>query len=277
MLTRPTGLAGATSPNKPAAFVAVEGEHLVLEIRHEQVRAARPIVVGGIHAHRAARHAVVGERDAGGHGRVGERAVAVVVEELIGLRVVGDKQVHPPVAVVVDKPDAERLGAGVGDAGLLADVGEAACAQVAEQLRRHARIDLGRAVRLVLAVERAALVGGLGPLHVVGDEQVEPAVAVVVHKRRAGAEVGVDDAGGPGDVGELEGAVVAIQPIALERRDVEVLVAVVVDIACRDAHPVDRLVEAAALDDVGERAVAIVAVEPVDRCRRRPSAPSRGR
>ena len=50
---------------------------------------------------------------------LGERAVPVVAIELVGLGVVGDEEVGPAVAVVVEHGDAERLAGGIADAGLL--------------------------------------------------------------------------------------------------------------------------------------------------------------
>ena len=240
------------------------------------MRPPRPIVVGGIDAHRAARDAVVGERDAGGHGVVGERAVAVVAEQLIRLRVVGDEQIDPAVGVVVDSATPSALPPGLATPAFWLDVGELAGAEIAEQLRR-ARRDRPRACSTTCSCRRARSAC-----------RWPRTTSRSWRRTRRGGRRGrsprtprwcrscVDDAGGLRDVGELEAAVVAVQPIALDRRDVEVLVAVVVVVARRDAQPVGRLVEAAALDDVGERAVAVVPVQPVKR--RRPAwRPSRGR
>jgi hypothetical protein len=58
-------------------------------------------------------------------------------------------------------------------------------------------------------------------LHVVGDEQVEQAVAVVVEPRGARAEARVGDAGRLRDVAELPAAEVLEEAVAFECRDVE--------------------------------------------------------
>ena len=177
------------------AFVVIQPQHLVGEVADQQVRPAGAVVVGGVHAHGAARHAVFAERHAGRHAFFGERAVAVVAVQLVGLRIVGDEQIRPAVAVVIEHRDAQRLAGGIADAGLLGHILELAVAQIVIQLRRRALVGFRRAVRLGRAVERAPQIALGGPLHVVGDEQVQLAVAVVIEPGGAGAEVGVVDAG----------------------------------------------------------------------------------
>jgi DNA-binding response OmpR family regulator len=74
-------------------------------------------------------------------------------------------------------------------------------------------------------------------IRVAGDEQIEPAVAVVIAKARARRPAAVaGDAHLLGDVGERAIAVVAIQPVLAEVRDEEIDAAVVVEIARGDAE-----------------------------------------
>ena len=152
---------------------------------------AGAVVVGGVDAHAGARDARFVERDARGDADVGERAVLLVLVEPVRLRVVGDEQVEPAVAVVIEQRDAERLRGRVVETRLLRHVLERAVAGVAIERRALTLVRLGRAVRLRLAVERAEQVLLDRPVDVVGDEQVEPAVAVVVEPRGAGREPGL--------------------------------------------------------------------------------------
>src|SRR5207245_7968391 len=92
-------------------------------------------------------------------------------------------------------------------------------------------VDLGRAVGFVLAVERAVDVILLGPLGVVGDEQVELAVFVVVHPGGARAKAGVVDAGRLGNVFERAVALVVEEARFTQTGDVDIVLAVVVVIA----------------------------------------------
>ena len=124
---------------------------------------------------------------------VDERAVVPVDPELVRRRVVGDVEVRPAVAVVVAGRDAEPGAVGFGDARALRDVDEAAVAVVAEQPVGDRPVRARPAV--VARADRigALLVGGDREVDVVGDEEIEIAVAVVVDERRARAPQRVAD------------------------------------------------------------------------------------
>src|SRR5579884_1957855 len=98
------------------------------------MRFTRMIVIGGIHAHRAARDAIFAISHAGLHAFFGERAVPVILIELAGLRVVRDKNIGPAIAIVIEDNDAERFAGGVAETGLLRYVFEFAAAEIAIQL-----------------------------------------------------------------------------------------------------------------------------------------------
>ena len=78
-------------------FVVIQAQHLVGEVADNQVRLAAAIVIGGIAAHRAARHAVLAEGYAGGHALLAKLPVLQIAVQLIRLRVVGNEQVGPAV------------------------------------------------------------------------------------------------------------------------------------------------------------------------------------
>ena len=234
---------------------------------------AGAVVVGGVDAHAGARHARFVERHACSDGDVGEGAVLLVLVEAVRLRVVGDEQVEPAVAVVIEERDAERLRGRVVETGFLRRVLELAAAGVAIERRALPLVRLGRAVRLRLAVERAVQVLLDRPVDVVGDEQIEPPVAVVVEPRRARREAGVADAGGVGHVREAHAAEVMEQAVLAERGDVEIGPAVVVVVAGGGAETVERDAQPRCGSDVGERAVAIVPVEREQRLARGTARP----
>ena len=75
------------------------------------------------------------------------------------------------------------------------------------------------------------------------------------------------------DVGELAAADVAEQPVAAERGDVDVDVAVVVVVRGGHAQAVHLDGEPRLLRDIGERAVAIVAIERQARVVAAPAGP----
>ncbi len=100
------------------------------------------------------------------------------------------------------------------------------------------------------------------PAHIIADEEIEQAVAVVVEPDCGRAEGGA--AGKPGgfrDIDERALAGVAKEAILADAGDEQVGEAVVVVIADGDAHAVHFDVEPGGFGDVGERAVAIVVIE----------------
>src|SRR5215469_3491033 len=191
------------------ALVVIERNHLVGEVADQNTRVAAAVVVGGIGAHARTGDSVFAEADAGGDPTLLKGSVLLVDVELVGLGVVGDQNVRPAVGVVVENRDAEAFRGGIVQASLLRRVFELASAQVVPKANRGALVGFGRAVRLVSAVECAVEVGLLGPLHVVGDYEIELAVAIVVDPGGAGREfAGSPHAGGFRSVGKCAVAVV---------------------------------------------------------------------
>ena len=149
------------------AFVVVESQHLIREVADEHAGAAGTVVIGSVHAHAGAGHAVFAEGHAGQHAGLGKSAVPVVVVELVGLRIVGDQQVGPAILVVVEHAHAKSLRSRVQQPGFSRDVFKGTVAAVVPQPDRRALVRFRRAVGLCCAVERAVDVGLGRPLHVV--------------------------------------------------------------------------------------------------------------
>src|ERR1700680_3530868 len=100
---------------------------------------------------------------------------------------------------------------------------KAAASEVVVELRGSAVVRLGSAVGLGHPIERAPEILLRLPLYVVGDEQIELAVAIVVEPRGAGAKAGVVDPGGGGDVAEVAAALVVKEGSTVERGDVHIV------------------------------------------------------
>ena len=164
-------------PVRPGALVQVQEVAHALEVRGEagdggrdrlgEIRVAGDEQVGPAVAvdvrHRCPRVPAEGV-DAGGFGALAERAVAVVPEELVvGRR--RDEQVRVPVAVEVRGDAAVPLDGEVG-VRAPAHVHERPLDVVEERAPREAAV--------------ALVAGAIGARVRVHDEQVEPAVAVVV-------------------------------------------------------------------------------------------------
>ena len=190
----------------------------VREIADHQAGKAGAVEVGGIRAHAGAHSAGVAEGHADGHAYVGERAVVIVVVELVGLGVVRDEEIHPAVVVVVQQRDAKRFAGGIKQAGSLRYVFKDSVALVVIEAGALALVRLRRAVGFVLVVERAVLILLDGPFDVVRDEQIELAVVVVVEPHRARGKSGAGDARFGGDVGELAVAEIVEEVIRADRR-----------------------------------------------------------
>ena len=118
-----------------------------------------------------------------------------LIHNWFGGRVVGDVEIEPAIAVVIADRHAQPVAVGSGDAGRLGDVHEAAAPVVAVQPVGHRAIRARAAV--VARADRvvADLVVGDREVEVVGDEEIEIAVAVVVEKGGARAPQRIAHAG----------------------------------------------------------------------------------
>src|SRR5271169_1285487 len=132
------------------------------------------------------------------------------------------------------------------------DVAEGAIAHIAIQLQRF-----GVWRQAEIATQRL-----LGRNVVAGDEKIGKPVVVVVEKPGRETLPGFLHASFGGDVGESAVVIVVIEKIvAVEIRDVEIHVTVVVEISRDDAFGERDLIDAGGMRDVFERAVALVAKE----------------
>ena len=195
---------------------------------------AAAIVVGSVSAHAGAGNAIFAEADTGSHAAFFERAVLFIHVKFVGLRVVGDDDVRPAVVVVIENCNSEALGRRIAQACFLRRIFKFAVAKVVPQANRRAFVRFRSAVRLVRAIERAVEVALLAPLHIIGDDQIEFAVAIVVNPSSAGREfVRTPHAGGLCHLGKGAVSVVVKQMALAERSDEDIVEAVVVVVADR--------------------------------------------
>ena len=156
------------------------------------------------------------------------------------------------------------FGFGLADAGSVAHVGESAVMIVVIELDLLAFVISGMTVGAVAGAPLAAPDIVLRrPLDVVGDDQIEPAIFVVIEPSGAGGPSAfVGDAGFGGDIGEGSVAVVVIENGAAVAGDVEIGIAVVIEIADRNALAVVSFAaDAGFFGDVGKSSVAVVVIE----------------
>ncbi len=250
------------------AAVRVERRGVAGEVRLDDVERAVAVEVADADAHARLRLAVLAERALGADADVLERAVAAVPEQRARVRVVRHVDVRPPVIVEVERRDAEAVGAArLQDAGLLRDVGEAVVTEVAIERIAPAG-QAGRPARhrhpLVAAQPRFGRrrVREI-EIDVVGDEEVEAAVPVVVDEGAAGipARARLRETRGLRDLLEPS-AGVPEQPVLPVVGHQEIGVPVVVDVAgARALPPAPLLGQPRGPRDILEPAVAGVPVQ----------------
>ena len=98
---------------QPVALVVIERKHLVGEVGDDDAGMAGAVVVGGVHAHAGAGHAIFAEGDSRRDALLLKGSVVLVQVQLVGLRVVGQQNVGPAVIVVVENGDTEAFGSRV--------------------------------------------------------------------------------------------------------------------------------------------------------------------
>ncbi len=249
------------------AVVVVEGVVLLGEVRHVDAQPADVVVVAQGHPHASLLPAVLAHRHPHWEGDLLEGAVLLVLVEEVRAGVVGHVEVRPAVAVEVEPGHAQaEVLARVADASLLSDLGEVPVPVVPEQEVRFA----GEASRAALHVDAAILASlALAELrelvevevHVAADEEVEVPVPIVVGKATTRRPASARNARLLRDVGEGAVVVVAIQRIAAEAGDVDVLPAVSVHVRRAHAHRPARVGEPGPVGHVLEPPVAQVPIK----------------
>ena len=167
-----------------------------------------------------------------------------------------------PSLVVIEQSHAQRFRTAVENAAGGGDIFKRPVAAIVKEPAGGAAIGFGRAIGFVLAVEAAENVVLRRPLHVIADEQVEQAIAIVVEPQRGGAEaLALAESAGIGHVHECSLAGVMEQAVLTDAGDEDVREAIVVVIADRDAHAIQFDIEAGAGGHVRESAVVVVAIK----------------
>src|SRR5437764_5919887 len=243
-------------------FVVVEREHLVREIGDQEARKAGVIVVGGVHTHTGAGHAVFTESDSRDDGFFGEGAVAIVAIELVGLSVIRKQEIGPAVVVKIEHGDTESFRRGIAETGFLGNVFKRTVAAIVPEANGNTFVGFRRAVGFILAVEGAIEIGLRRPLDIVADDQVEVAILVVVDPGGAGAEfLRSEQSCFLRDIGERAVAIVMKNVALAVGRDENIVVTVIVVIPDGNTESKHLHVEAGFVGYVGEGAVVIVVIE----------------
>src|SRR5208282_3630752 len=166
------------------SHVLKQGKGFVLHRGVPDVRAAvvKHILEIGAHAGNGA--AALGIRDAGFQRDLLEFLASQIVEQEVGAVVVGNENIHEPIAIVVGNRHTHTLAEEFGDARFHGDVSKSPVAVVAVQRVGQVRVVVGMAIGAQVWIRAAVGVLVHIPLAVVGDKQVQEAIVVVVHPRR---------------------------------------------------------------------------------------------
>src|SRR5581483_1583818 len=139
---------------------------------------------------------------------------------------------RPAIAVVIEDGDAETLRSVIKKVRLLSGVFKLSIAQVMPKARARSLVRFRRAVGFMGAIEGAEQITLDRPLHIIGDHQIEFAVAVVIHPGSTGGKfIRTPKAGCLGYVAECAVAVVVKQMTLPKRGNKNVVVSVIVIIA----------------------------------------------
>ena len=246
---------------KKVAFVVIEVQHLIRKVSNDEAFPAASVVVRRVNAHSTGGDAVFVIGNAGEHRCLDKRAIAVVLIEFIGLRVVRFKDVWPTVAVVIKNAHAEGFAGVILNPCDTGDIEKGAIASVCKEFARLSGVRFGSAIGFVRAIQRAENISFDAPRHIIRDVKIEVTVSVIVKPRAARSEAGVMDARGFCHVKERPIALILKEPVGFKAADVNIRVFVVIVICDGDSHAVERHCEANNFGDIGEGAIAVVPVE----------------
>src|SRR6266853_5864383 len=214
-------------------IVAVETVQFKIEVGDVHVLPAVAVDIGGIDAHARFIAAVLAGGHSGDERDVLKRAVMPVEEEEIGPGIVGDGDIGPSIVVKIRKNHAHAFRFRFADSRRVTDVGKRAVMIVVVELGFLPFVIPWMAVRAIThAMFAAPNIIFRRPFDVVGDEQIQPAVFVVVKPSGAGGPTAqVGNGGFFGDVSKGAVAIVVVKDGAAVTRDVNVWEAVVVVVA----------------------------------------------
>ncbi len=246
------------------AQVAVEGRDVLVEVGDEEVEPAVGVEIAGRQAH--ARLGVAHGVEGGARPQPDLlEAAALVVVEVVGVRVVGGVEVEVEIAVEIGGDDGEGVEeTDVLETGAPGALAEAASAGVLpEEIGLALETEGSEHDLEAFPVERRLGVEHVGEraVDVGADEEILVAVAVGVEEDRAGRPA--VDAGS--SVYALEGAVaaVAVEHVGAEVADEEIGGAVAVDVARRDPRPPALIGNPGGGAHLDEAPAAVVAIEAV--------------
>src|ERR1039458_4711009 len=206
-----------------------------------------------------------------------EGAVVVVAKQQAGRGIARHVDVGPSVVIEIRGHSGQPVAAfRRGDAGTFRYVLESTIAVVViQQMRLRRQAARSTVHRNALPVATGDLPRRLPrlevELQVVGDEQVQVAIAVVIHEGAAGSPSYSrrEQTRLFGDIGERAVSIIAVENVLAPGSGKDVVNAIVIIVCDGDAVRPTRARESGLRGDIGEGAIPVVLVQPVGGPRRR--------
>src|SRR3984957_18053606 len=217
----------ADLPVISGAFVAVERLVIVGERPRIEVDQAVVAVIAYRQPHRGRLPSILIQRKTGEHADIFKSPVSLIDIEIVWGRIVGDEQVYPPVVIHIDECRREAVGdVFVGHAGFLTDVRERTISVVMKKMIGLA-LQASRSAHYAFTAELAkAIPGGWRkmihiPVDVSRNEEIQPAISVVVAEAGASRPVAQSNSRLFRHVGKRAIVVVVIKTVLSEIRDID--------------------------------------------------------
>src|SRR6266513_2328326 len=147
---------------------------------HKYVLGSVAVKITGIHSHAGLRLSVPINRSSRQQSPVLECAVLLIDPELIGVPIVGDVCIYPPVAVEVSRNHAKSSSEILAESGCRRDILEGPVTLVVKQAIPHGAKRARPAVVSRACLGVASRTIGNRKIDVVHNDQVKPAIPVVV-------------------------------------------------------------------------------------------------
>ncbi len=161
------------------ALIAKQGPDLAPQIVVEDVYPAVIVEIFGVAAHGGDSLRIVVVSNAQRQALLLEGPIAFIDEKEVVLGVVGDKDVLPAIVVEIGDGDSHTFARRSAETGFLGDIFELAVPEVVIQ-PEGTLVETPRIAVIFIALGGAAEVGLRSPDCVVGDDQIEQAIVVVV-------------------------------------------------------------------------------------------------
>ena len=106
-----------TSANSSLSQILIKRIRVACKVRDENIEEPVAVVVANGDAHAGLSASRLVQSGSGEHAHFGERSIVIVVEQQIGIAVVGDVNVRPAIVIEVAEHDTETVIVGILDAG----------------------------------------------------------------------------------------------------------------------------------------------------------------